>query len=330
MRTRLSVTFAPHQQDGASIASLTYTTLAALGPAVLAGFYFFGLRAVVIVALSVVSAVVSEAGLEKLMGRPVTVKTGTSILTGLLLALLLPVGTPWWVVIVGAFTAVFLGRQVFGGLGSNPFNAVLVGWVVLRLSWPEAVTTYYEPLPLFEGWGELYRIDPFELPLSMLRLGDGSGIMDIYALWPTLLGRIPGGIGSTSVIALSVGGLFLVWRRIVPWQIPLGFLGGMLLFALVFWWSETACADCANPLHHLIYGYILIGAFFLAPDLSTSPYTGWGALLFGTGAGILTMIIRYWGAYADGVFFAILFMNTLTPVLDRLRFRSYGRAGSAG
>lgn len=325
MSAKLSVSFSPHVQARPSIASMTYTTLIALGPAVLVGFYFYGVRALIIMALSVVTAMLTEAGMQNIMGREITVRDGTAALTGLLLAMLLPVSAPWWAVITGSALAIILGKQLFGGLGGNPFNAVLVGWVVLSLSWPAAVGNFAETTPLFQGWGDIFPLDSSEMPLAILQYGDNAGVMDMYGLCQVLIGNIPGGIGSTSVIALAVGGLFLVIRRIVPWQIPLGYLGGLLVFALIFWMADQSGEACANPLHHLIFGYTFIAAFFLAPDTATSPYTGWGALLFGIGAGVLTMIIRYWGAYDEGAVFAILFLNALTPTLDRIHFRSYGR-----
>ena len=329
MSGKLSVTFSPHIQDRLSLSSMTWHTFAALGPAILAGFYFYGLRAMVVVALAVLSAMLTEAAMQRIMGRPITIKDGTAALTGLLLAMLLPVGVPWWTVIIGAAVAIVLGKQLFGGLGGNPFNAVLVGWVVLRLSWPAAVGQFYETTPLFQGWGALYALDSSELPLGLLKFGDSGTVMEMYDFWPVLLGGIPGGIGSTSVLGLIIGGLFLVARRIVPWRIPAGFLGGMFLFGLICWLCDSQGELYANPIHHIIFGYALIGAFFLAPDSATSPYTGSGALLFGLGAGVLTMIIRYWGSYQDGVVFAILFLNALTPVLDRIHFRSYGRVQAA-
>lgn len=329
MSGKLSVTFSPHLQAKDTIASLSYTTMAALAPAVLVGFYYYGIRAVFIVALSVVSAVISEAAMQRVMGREVTTNDGTAALTGLLLAVLLPVGTPWWAVIIGAAMAIFLGKQLFGGLGGNPFNAVIVGWMVLQLSWPEAVNVFYEPTPLFQGLGELYALDPSEMPLAIMKFGDSAGVMDMYSVGAALIGGVPGGIGTTSFLGLALGGLFLLYRKVTPWQIPVGFLGGLFGFGLIFWLSDPSGSTYANPFHHLIFGYTLIGAFFLAPDPTTSPYTGFGALLFGIGAGVLTLIIRYWGAYQDGVLFAILFFNTLTPVLDRIRFRSYGRVKAA-
>ncbi len=323
--SRISVTFSPHLQARTSIRSMTFETMAALVPAMLAGFYYFGFRAMIIVALSVVTAMFTEAAMQRIMGREVSVSDGTAAMTGLLLAMVLPVGAPWWAVIIGSAVAIFLGKQIFGGLGGNPFNAVVVGWVVIRLSWPAVVNTFYEVTPLFEGFGQLYSLDPSEMPLGLLDFGDGGDVMAMFGLWPSLIGGIPGGIGSTSVIALVLGGVYLVARRIVPWQIPAGFLGGLFVFALIFWMADAGGETYANPFHHLIFGYTLIGAFFIAPDSATSPYTGFGALLYGVGVGVLTMIIRYWGAYTDGVFFAILFLNALTPTLDRIKFRSYGR-----
>ncbi len=324
MSKKLTVSFSPHIKDCETVSSMTYTTIAALMPAVLVGFYVFGIRAVVVVVLAVLAAVGAEAGLQRAMGKPVSIKDGTAVLIGLLLACLLPVGAPWWAVIAGSFVAIFLGRVLFGGLGGNPFNAVLVGWVVMRLSWSDAVSLFHEPTPLFEGWGQIFALDASELPLGILKYGDSAGVFDFYPLWSTLVGNIPGGIGSTSVIALALGGLYLVYRRIVPWQIPAGFLGGMFLFSLLFWLADGDGSTYANPFHHLIFGYTLIGAFFLAPDPATSPYSRYGGLIYGVGAGVLTMIIRYWGAYQDGVFFALLFFNALTPMLDRINPKSYG------
>ncbi|MEW5722927.1 MAG: RnfABCDGE type electron transport complex subunit D [Thermodesulfobacteriota bacterium] len=329
MNNRLIVSFSPHRQDRATIASMTYTTIAGALPAVLVGFYYYGLRAMVIVALAVLAAVATEAGLQRIMGRPVTVTDGTAVLTGLLLAMLLPPGAPWWAVIIGAMVAIFLGKQLYGGLGANPFNAVLVGWVVLRLSWPEATGQFYEPTPIWEGWGRLLAVDPSELPLGLIDYGDQASVLSMYGLWPLLVGGVPGAIGSTSVLALLLGGLYLVAKRVVPWQIPAGFLGGMLVFGLVFWLLDQGGGQYANPLYHLMFGYTLLGTFFLAPDTTTSPYTPIGMLLYGVGAGVLTLIIRFWGMYQDGVIFAILFFNALTPVLDRLRVRSYGRVKTA-
>jgi electron transport complex protein RnfD len=277
--------------------------------------------------LSVLAASLVEAGMERVMNRPYTFKRGTSILTGLLLAALLPPATPWWAVIVGAAVAVFLGRQLFGGLGANPFNAVLVGLVVLQLSWPAAVETFYLPRPIVEGLGPMTALDASELPLGIIAHGAQGPVLEFYPLWSSLIGGIPGGIGSTSVLALAIGGLYLMWRRVIPWEIPVGFLGGLFGFALICWLIDPQ--GFANPLYHVMYGYALIGAFFLAPDPASSPYTRPAMLIYAACAGILTMIIRYWGAYQEGVVFAILFFNALTPVLDRIKAKSYGAAVKA-
>ena len=325
MRNILSVSFAPHIQERTSITSMTYHTIGAAAPAVLVGFYYFGWRAVIITVLAILSAMATEAGMQRLLGQTPSYKNGTAALTGLLLAMLLPSATPWWAVIIGAAVAIFLGRMVFGGFGGNPFNSVLVGMVVLQLSWPSSVNVFFETTPLFAGWGEMSPLDASELPLGLLGFGDKGGILDMYPLWSSLIGGIPGGIGSTSVIALLLGGLYLIWKKIVPWQIPLGFLGGMFVFALICWMTDAGGDTYANPFYQLIFGYSMIGAFFLAPDQNTSPYTFIGGLAYGIGVGVLTMIIRNWGAYQEGVLFAILFLNALTPMLDRLRVRSYGR-----
>ena len=327
MKNKLFVSFPPHQQDKASIRSMTFTTIAALGPAVLAAVYVYGFRAVVLLVLGLLAAVAAEAGITRMMGKPSTIHDGTAALTGLLLAMLMPPGMPWWAIIIGAAVAIFLGKMVFGGLGASPFNAVVVGWVVLRLSWPDAVSTFYEPTPFWEGWARLYAVDFSELPLGLLDYGQGTAVLDMYDLGPLLIGNVPGAIGATSVIALLAGGIYLVAVRVVPWQIPTGFLGGMLIFGGILWYIDPN--TYSNPVWHVMFGYSLLGAFFLAPDMVTSPYTFIGMILFGVGAGILNLIIRYWGSYQDGVVFAILFLNALTPVLDRIKPKSYGQVQAA-
>ena len=264
--SKLNVTFSPHIQDRTTVSCMNYYTMAALAPAVLVGLYFFGYRALFIIVLSILSAVAAEAGMEKIMGKPATTKNGLSILTGLLFAMLLPVGAPWWAVIVGAAVAVVLGRQLFGGLGGNPFNSVIVGYLVLLLSWPNAVGVYQEPAPLFAGCSPLFTLDPSELPLGILAFGDNAQIGEFYHIGMAIIGGIPGGIGTTSVLALLIGGLFLVYKKIIPWQIPLGFLGGMFVFGLLCWMADSEGSTYANPFYHIIFGYSMFGAFFLAPD----------------------------------------------------------------
>ena len=322
MSDKLSVTFSPHLQDNSSIQSMSRATFYALIPAMLLGIYWFGLRALIIMILSVVSAMAADAFLMKRQGRPANLNDGTAALIGLLLALLLPAGSPWWAVIIGSAMAIFLGRALYGGLGGNPFNAVLVGWVVMKLSWPASVTQYVETMPLFQGFGQLVPLDPTELPLGLLDYGSLGQAMDTYGWWPVLIGNIPGGIGSTSALAIGLAGLYLLKKRVIPWQIPVGYLGGMFVFGLIFWAVNPE--TYGSPIYHLLMGYSLIGAFFLAPDSSSSPYTPQAMIMYGIGAGVLTMIIRYWGAWGDGVVWAILFFNALTPMLDRIHTRRYG------
>jgi electron transport complex protein RnfD len=306
---------------------MTFETMGALAPALILGVYFFGTKALLVTALSVGAAVGCQYFLDRAMHRPMSIQDGSAALIGLLLAMLMPVGAPWWSVIIGAAVAIFLGRQVFGGLGGNPFNAVLVGYLVLLLSWPASVEVFYEPRNLFEGVGPMFQMDSSELPLALLQYGEQVNITGYFPLGAALIGNVPGGIGSTSVIFLVLGGLYLIGRGIIQWEIPVGFLGGMFVFGAIFWMADPS--TYANPFYHLIFGYSIIGAFFLAPDPATSPFTSRGALIFAAGAGVLTMIIRYWGAYVDGVIFALMFFNALTPMIDRLPHKSYGRAKAA-
>ena len=378
---RLSVSFGPHIQDRLSISCMNYETMVALAPAALLGFYFYGFKALFIMVLSMASAVASEAALDRAMKKPFHYCDGSAALTGLLLAMLLPVGVPWWAVIIGAFVAIFLGRQLYGGLGGNPFNTVLVGYLVLTLSWPEAVTTYYEPMGMFGLGGGEFKLFPSEMPVGILAYGSQLNVTDFYSVGAALIGFVPGGIGTSSVLALVAGGVYLCVRGIVAWRIPVGFLVGAFVFALIFWvgpgyfqggcfagwhvliliavlaaalyfrfrngWSNGSIGAVvaglillgllifwltqvnpkvgSNPFYHVIFGYTIIGAFFLAPDSTTSPSTEMGSLVFGLGAGILAIIIRMFAADLDGVIPAIFFFNVLTPALDRLRVPSYGQ-----
>jgi electron transport complex protein RnfD len=278
--------------------------------------------------LGVISALAADAITRKAMKKAPAANDGTAALIGLLLAMILPAGAPWWAVIIGAAMAIFIGRSMYGGLGGNPFNPVLVGWAVLNLSWAAATKVFVEPICLTQGWAAIVPLDFSETPLGLLDFGDPGQMIDAYGWWPLLSGGVPGGLGSTSALALLLGGLYLVNKRVIPWQIPLSFLGGQLAFGLIFWLVDPS--TFANPLHHMVAGYTMIGAFFLAADMTTSPYTGPAMILYGLGIGVMTMIVRYWGTSQEGVLYAILFFNILTPVLDRIRLKTYGLVKAAG
>ena len=315
----LRVSVAPHIQQKITTSHIMYDTLVALEPALLAGIFFFGFAALKLALICMATALACEAGMQKLMGRKLTVFNGSALILGLLFALICSPETPWWVVMVGTAIAVILGREIYGGLGNNPFNAVLVGWAVTRISWTDQMTTWVMPEPLF--WLEAggYIEDP---PLEVLRWEGVDALVDLPWL-DLFLGNVPGAIGTVSVVAILIGGIYLLARRRITWHIPVSFLASAWLFGLLFWLIDPEVY--ANPTIYLLSGWMFLGAFFLATDKGTVPVTGPGMIVFGIGCGLIAMIIRYWGGFLDGVAFAVLLMNALTPLLDRLRPRVYGR-----
>jgi electron transport complex protein RnfD len=315
----LRVSVAPHIQQKITTSSLMYNTLLALIPALLAGIYFFGFAALKLTLICMATAVACEAGMQGLMGRKLAVKNGSGLLLGLLFALICTPELPWWTAVVGTAIAVILGREIYGGLGNNPFNPVLVGWAVARISFSDHMTTWIMPEPLFGLEPGGYIEYP---PLEVIRVDGIDALVDLPWL-DLFIGNVPGTIGTVSVVAILIGGIYLLARRIITWHIPVSFLVSTWLFGLIFWLIDPE--TYANPTIHLLSGWVFIGAFFLATDKGTVPVTGPGMIIFGVGCGLITMIIRYWGGYVDGVAFAILLMNATTGLLDRVRPRVYGR-----
>ena len=306
-----TVSMSPHVRGPLTIERMMGTTLLALAPTAVVGMYLFGLRALGTVALSMGVAVAVEAVIEKLTKRELTFGDLHALLTGLLLALILPPTVPWWLTMTGAATAIILGKMVFGGLGTYPFNPPLVAWVVLKLSWPERMTEFIAP-----------RIGETVLT-PLMAFKEDPALFYSYEIMDLFVGNKAGGIGVVCGLAIVVGGLFLLWRGIIRWHIPVSFLVGAGLFALIM---RMINPDLYPPVSfHLAGGGVLLGAFFLAPEPVTSPVTPKGMLAFGLLAGMLTMILRMWGADYDGTFYAILVMNAATPLFNYLKPRAYGR-----
>lgn len=311
---RFYVSFPPHLLDKKSVSGIIYNNLVALIPAIFAALYYFRFGALKVMVIAVITAIICEAGMQKILKRAITISDGHAILTGILLSFLLPPTAPWWLVIVGSGCAIIIGKQIFGELGNNPFNPPLVGWVMLRLSWPDQLSDWVEP---FGGMIP----DP---PLHVFKFDGMEAFMDYDFHIPELfLGNQAGGIGTICVIALLAGVIYLLVRRVISWHIPVGLLGTVFIFSLILWVIDKEAN--LNPLFHLLAGSTVLGAFFLATDPVTSPVTRWGKVLFGIICGVLIMVIRTWGKYPDGVTFAILLANTSAPLLNRLRRRPYGK-----
>jgi electron transport complex protein RnfD len=252
--------------------------------------------------------------MQRFLKREVTISDGSALLSGLFLALLLPSTTVWWIVIVGAAIMIILGKQIFGGLGNNPFNDVLVGWVILRTSWPERIS----------DWDVPFGADIPDPPLHVFKIDGLEVFQDYYFQYMDLFfGKQGGGLGSVCIAALLAGGIYLLIRRVIKWQIPVGLLGSVFVFSSILWLTDSEVY--LNPIYHLICGSTVFGAFFLATDPVTSPVTRWGKLTYGIICGSLIMVIRTWGKFPDAVAFAILLANAGVPLLNKLKARPYGK-----
>ena len=314
---KLTVSHAPFWHDGSGISSRSYNTMLAALPAIIAGLLLYGMPALAVVCLSVSSAMIWELLMNLATKRPLSIGDGNAAVIGILLAMLLPAGLPWWVVITGTFIAVVLGKQIYGGIGSNPFNPVVVAIAILMVSWKDFFDFDEALLNYDLNFIMVY-------PLAALK-HFGTSAIDGFSLCDLLLGKQPGGIGSTFGIGIIIGGIYLIIRGIIRWEISVSFLAGIFITALLFHINDSA--RFAGPFFHLLTGYTLIGAFFLATEDSSSPVNFIPMLIYGAGAGVMTVLIRNIGIYVDGVIFAILVMNLVNPMLDKIRPRAIGKVG---
>jgi electron transport complex protein RnfD len=313
---RFYVSFPPYVQVKKTVSSILHHSLIALIPAIIAAIYYFRVDALKVMLLSVITAVLCEAGMQKFLKREVSISDGHAVLTGLLFAFFLSPLVPWWLVVVGSGVGIIVGKMMFGGLGNNPFNPALVGLVMIRLSWPDRLDIWKEP---FGGWVP----DP---PLQVFKLDGLDAFKDYgYTVAHLFLGQQAGGIGTIFIAGLLAGGLYLLWRRMISWQIPVGLLGTVFVFSAILWGFDREAY--LNPVFHLLAGGTMLGAFFLATDPVTSPVTRWGKLAYGIICGALIVVIRAWGIYPDGVAFAILLANASSPLLNKFRPRPYGKEG---
>jgi electron transport complex protein RnfD len=308
-----TLSYSPHIRRPVTIRSIMRDVLLALAPATAVGIYMFGLPAVWVLVLCVAGCVATEAVCQRMMRTRVTVDDLSAAVTGLLLGLSMPPHAQWWLCLVGSVAAIGLGKHAFGGLGYNPFNPAMLGRVVLLISFPAQMTAFYAP----SAWG----LDAVSTatPLGMLHeariRGLGLGDAVHTDLWAAFWGGISGSIGETSAAAILVGGLYLLWRRHITWDIPTAMLGTLAGVAALCAWLDPS--RYAGAPFHLLTGGAMLVAFFIATDMVTSPLTTRGKLIFGAGVGLLTIIIRQWGGYGEAVSFAILLMNATVPIIDR-------------
>lgn len=301
----LIVSSSPHIRSKESINSIMYNVIIALLPATAAAIYFFRLRAFLLIAVSIIAAIATEVIIMKIRKKPITISDGSAIITGLLLALTISPAMPLWMAVVGAVVSISIGKQVYGGLGGNPFNPALVGRAFLIITFPVQMTTWISPV---DGLASA-------TPLGLLKMeGIGTGYLDL------LLGNVGGSLGETSAILLLIGGLYLIYKGVIRWYIPTAYLGTVAVMSLIFG---------SDPIFQLLSGGLMLGAFFMATDMVTTPVTKIGQLIFGFGAGLITIIVRLYGGYPEGVLFSILLMNIFTPIIDKYTMpKIYGEVKS--
>ncbi len=320
----------PHLYSEASVSGIMGSVLVALLPATATGIYLFGSHALLIILVATGSAVAIEALCQKVLRRNITITDWSAAVTGLLLALNLPPGSPWWMALLGSGLAIVVGKQIYGGLGNNPFNPALVARVILLISFPVQMTTWWEPKRAFLGTADVVTTaTPLgEMKTHLMLRGSLEGFTMDRLIDP-LIGNVGGCVGEVSVIALAMGGIYLLGRRVISWHIPGAFLGTVFLATALLW--EINPQRFINPLFHLFTGGLFLGAIYMATDMVTTPVTRWGMILFGLGCGLITVTIRVFGGYPEGVSFSILLMNAATPLIDRFTApKPFGWVGSKG
>ncbi|MEW6136695.1 MAG: RnfABCDGE type electron transport complex subunit D [Thermodesulfobacteriota bacterium] len=315
----------PHIRMGKTTAGIMWTVSASLIPAMLLSIYVFGFRGLIITLVSVISCVVVEAISQKALGRPISVTDGSAVITGILMAFVIPPGVPYWLPMIGAVGAIFINKELMGGLGFNVWNPALVGRALLMAAFPVYMTAAWippvdwsqSPLGVFLGAGAVDTVST-ATPLYVLKHYGLGALTKQFGELNTIyrnffIGIRPGCIGETSAVLILLGGLFLMVRGIITWHIPVSTIASVAILSWIFG-GETWFGG--QPLVHVLSGGVMLGAFYMATDYATSPSVKSAQIIFGVGVGALTVIIRLKGGYPEGVCYAILLMNCLTPALD--------------
>ena len=320
MNKLLTVSPSPHIHDSDTVKKNMYGVIIALLPALAASLWFFGMGALIVTVTSMAACLLFEYLIQRfLLKIKPTISDGSAAVTGLLLAFNLPSNIPVWIIVIGAGVAIGVGKMTFGGLGNNPFNPALVGRVFLLISFPVQMTTW--PIP---GGSRMVYLDAATgaTPLSFIKggLSDGKPVSEVIAEIPSYLDlffgyNTGGSAGEIAGLALILGCIFLLWRKIITWHIPVAVIGTVAVFAGIL--NVIDPNIYINPAYHILTGGVLLGAIFMATDYATSPMAKTGMIIYGIGIGAITILIRVWGAYPEGISFAILIMNAFTPLINR-------------
>ena len=320
---KLLVSPSPHLHTKTSTKSLMRDVVIAMIPAVIVSVLFYGWAELLVLGVSVASCVLLEYLITKyLLNKPCTVCDMSAVVTGILLALNLPATTPWWVVFIGAVVAIGVAKMTFGGLGQNLFNPAIVGRVFLLISFPTYMTSWAKP----NGFISTAAVDAFTgaTPLGLAKEG-GVAAVDGLDYMDMLFCNIGGSAGELSALAILVGFVYLLARRVIKPYITLSILATVAVFSGIFWAVNPA--EFTGPVFNLLTGGVLLGAVFMATDYVTSPMSNVGGIIFGVGIGLITMLVRYFGAYPEGMSFAILIMNAVVPLINKwCHTKKFGRA----
>lgn len=298
----LTVSSSPHIRATHSTSSIMRDVVLALVPAFLVGIIYFGFKAAILTIVCVVTCVATEAIIQRYLKQEITINDWSAAVTGILLGLNLPASAPWWLAVIGSVFAIAIVKQCFGGIGQNFINPALAGRALLVASWPVRMTS-----------SAFADATTSATPLALIKSGVTEGLPSYMDLF---LGNITGSIGEVSALALLIGGIYLILKKVISWRIPVVFMGTVMIFTFIFG---------QDPIYHLLSGGLLLGAFFMATDYASSPVTPRAQIIYALGCGILTSVIRLWGGYPEGVSYSILLMNVCTPLIERFTIpRVYG------
>lgn len=318
MSNLLNVSPSPHVHGKESTHLLMLNVVIALIPAFITSVFYFGIGAIIVTATSVASCLIFEYLIQRFVfKRPLSITDGSALVTGILLAFNLPSNIPVFTVIIGSFVAIAVAKMTFGGLGNNPFNPALVGRVFMLISFPVQMTTWPVPKGLATGYTDAVT---GATPLAIVKEGlkNGEPLSKLMEMIPTpsqmFLGDMGGSMGEVAAVALLIGFIYLLYKKVITWHIPVAVVASMAIFTTILWLVNPD--KNADPMFHILAGGVLLGAIFMATDYVTSPMVPKAMLIYGCGIGIITVIIRVYGAYPEGVSFAILIMNAFVPLMN--------------
>jgi H+/Na+-translocating ferredoxin:NAD+ oxidoreductase subunit D len=317
-----TVSVSPHVKSRESVEKIMWTVVACLLPPLILSVFIFGLQTLIITLISVISCVATEAISQKFLHRPITIRDGSAVITGLLMAYIIPPGVPYWIPILGAIMAIYVAKHLLGGIGFNIFNPALIGRAFLLATFPVAMTSaWLTPIrdaAVFKYMGTGIDAVSTATPLYVLKHYGMAAVLEKFGSLSTIYGDFfigwrPGCIGETSALLLLIGGIYLLYKKYITWHIPISVIVSVSFFTWVFGGEKLFTG---NPLLAVLSGGVILGAFFMATDYVTSPTQKTGKLIFGAGVGALTVLIRLKGGYPEGVCYAILLMNPLTPAFE--------------